>query len=257
MIGFLTLLEKEILRFYKVIVQTVVAPFVSSFLYLLIFGVSLGEKMRLSADIPYLAFLIPGLMMMAIMNNAFQNSSSSIVSSKFSGDIEDLRVVPLTDAQIIWALGLGGLVRGAFVAMVTFAVGQGFHLAQTGTWMAVAHPLALVYFVIVGGLIFGLLGISVAFWAGSFEHLSAFTTFVMLPLIYLGGVFLSIDALAPFWRSVSLWNPLLYLINGLRYGVLGQADVNPLAAAAVSILGLGLFYLLARLSLRRGSFRRW
>lgn len=257
MSGFLTLLEREIMRFFKVIVQTVVTPFVSSFLYLLIFGVSLGSQVNLATGVPYLAFLIPGLMMMGIMNNAFQNSSSSIVSSKFSGDIEDFRVVPLTENQIIWALGLGGLVRGAFVAVVTLIVGEVFFFVQRGEWLEIAHPLALLYFVVAGGLIFGLLGISVAFWAGNFEHLSAFSSFVLLPLTYLGGVFLSVDALGPFWRAVSLWNPLLYLINGLRYGMLGASDVNPWMAFVISLVGLAGFYGLARLSLRRGSFQRW
>lgn len=257
MTGFLTLLEREIARFFKVIVQTVITPFVSSFLYLLIFGVSLGDKVDLSRDVPYLAFLIPGLMMMGIMNNAFQNSSSSIVTSKFSGDIEDLRVVPVTESQILWAYGLGGLVRGAFVALVTMAVGQGFYLAQYGSLLPIAHPLALIYFVVVGGLIFGLLGISIAFWATSFEQLSAFSSFILLPLTYLGGVFISVDALSPLWRNISLCNPLLYLINGLRYGVLGQSDVGLGTAVTISLAGLVLFYFLARLSLRRGSFQRW
>lgn len=257
MTGFLTLLEREIARFFKVIVQTVITPFVSSFLYLLIFGVSLGDKVDLSRDVPYLAFLIPGLMMMGIMNNAFQNSSSSIVTSKFSGDIEDLRVVPVTESQILWAYGLGGLVRGAFVALVTMAVGQGFCLAQYGSLLPIAHPLALIYFVVVGGLIFGLLGISIAFWATSFEQLSAFSSFILLPLTYLGGVFISVDALSPLWRNISLCNPLLYLINGLRYGVLGQSDVGLGTAVTISLAGLVLFYFLARLSLRRGSFQRW
>ncbi|HRO67185.1 MAG TPA: ABC transporter permease [Pseudobdellovibrionaceae bacterium] len=257
MTGFLTLLEKEIRRFMKVLVQTVVTPFISSFLYLLVFGVSLGASVPGQDGVSYLAFLIPGLVMMALMNNAFQNSSSSIVSSKFSGDIEDLRVVPLSENEIIWAFALGGLVRGFFVGTVTFMVGQIFHYLQIGTWLGVVHPFALMYFVIVGGLLFGLLGIFVAFWAGSFEHLSAFSSFVLLPLTYLGGVFLSIEHLSPFWQGVSKLNPLLYLINGLRYGMLGVSDVGLGESMAISFVGLIVFYLLARLGLRRGSFQRW
>lgn len=257
MTGFLTLLEREVRRFMKVFVQTVMTPFISSFLYLLVFGVSLGASVQAKEGVTYLAFLIPGLVMMSLMNNAFQNSSSSIVSSKFSGDIEDFRVVPLSENEIIWAFALGGLIRGFFVGFVTFSVGQVFHYFQLGTWLGIAHPLALLYFVITGGLLFGLLGIFVAFWAGSFEHLSAFSSFVLLPLTYLGGVFLSIENLSPFWQAVSKLNPLLYLINGLRYGMLGLSDVSLAESMGISFVGLIVFYGLARLSLRRGSFQRW
>lgn len=257
MSGFLTLLEREIKRFLKVIVQTVVTPFVSSFLYLLIFGVSLGNVVRTEGGISYLAFLIPGLMMMGLMNNAFQNSSSSIVSSKFSGDIEDLRVVPLTENEIIWALATGALVRGLVVAAVTLAVGEVFHFLQLGSWLGITHPWAVIYFLAVGGLLFGFIGIGVAFWAVGFEQLSAFSSFVLLPLTYLGGVFLSVEQLSPFWRQVALLNPLLYLINGLRYGLLGRSDVAVSSAIIVSLIGLAVFYAAARWSLRRGSFQRW
>lgn len=257
MTGFLTLLEKEIRRFFKVLVQTVVTPLVSSFLYLLIFGVSLGNVVQSHSGFPYLAFLVPGLMMMGLLNNSFQNSSSSIISSKFSGDIEDLRVVPLTDNQIIWALALAGLVRGLLVALVTLGVGEGFYYAQTGLLLGVANPFTLLYFIFAGGLLFGFLGISIAFWATGFEQLSAFSSFVLLPLTYLGGVFISVESLSPFWQSVSRLNPLLYLINGVRYGMLGMSDVQPELAFAVSAIGLIFFYFLARTSLKRGSFQRW
>ena len=255
--GFLTLLEREVRRFLKVVVQTVVTPFVSSFLYLLVFGVSLGGTVQVQEGVSYLAFLIPGLVMMGLMNNAFQNSSSSIVSSKFSGDIEDFRVVPLSENEIIWAFALGALVRGLFVGMVTFAVGQVFHYLQVGFWLSIEHPFILAYFLVIGGLLFGLLGIFVAFLARSFEHLSAFSSFVLLPLTYLGGVFLSIDHLSPFWQGVARWNPLLYLINGLRFGMLGVSDVGMLESMTVSFIGLFVFYGLARISLRHGSFQRW
>ncbi|MBX2986562.1 MAG: ABC transporter permease [Bdellovibrionaceae bacterium] len=257
MVAFLTLLERECRRFMKVIVQTVVTPFVSSFLYLLVFGVSLGAAVELKNGVPYLSFLVPGLMMMALINNSFQNSSSSIVSSKFSGDIEDLAVVPLTDNQIIWALGLGALLRGVLVALVTLAVGEVFHDQQLGVWLPVAHPLYLLYFTLVGGLLFAFLGISVAFWSKGFEHLSAFSSFVLLPLTYLGGVFISVESLSPFWQQVSRLNPLLYLINGFRYGMLGVSDVEITQSLLVSFLGLLVFYVMARISLSRGSFQRW
>ncbi|WII71141.1 ABC transporter permease [Bdellovibrio sp. 22V] len=257
MSGFVTIFQREIARFLKVIVQTVVTPFVSSFLYLLIFGVSLGEQMASHQGVSYLAFLIPGLMMMGLINNAFQNSSSSIVSSKFSGDLEDLRVAPITDQEIIWAMSLGAVVRGSLVALITYIVGSAFLWYQQGQWLTVAHPLLTLFFLLVAGLIFGMIGISIAFWATTFDQLSAFSAFILLPLTYLGGVFLSIEHLHPFWQMVSKFNPLLYLINGLRYGILGVSDVNVWTAATISVVGFLFFYVVARWSLKKGSFQRW
>jgi ABC-2 type transport system permease protein len=254
---FLTLLEREIKRFMKVIVQTVITPFVSSFLYLLIFGVGLGSTMPSSSTHSYLAFLIPGLMMMSLINNAFQNSSSSIVNAKFSGDLEDMRVAPLTENQILAALSAGALVRGLVVGVVTLIVGLVFHFFSQGSLLQVEHPLHLVMFVIIAGLSFGLIGLSVAFWAKSFDQLSAFSAFVLLPLTYLGGVFLSITHLSPFWQSVARLNPLLYLINGARYGILGSSDVSIELAYLVSLLGLVVFAVVAKWSIKKGSFARW
>lgn len=257
MTGFLTIFQREIARFLKVLVQTIVTPFVSSFLYLLIFGVALGEQMADQKGVDYLSFLIPGLMMMGLINNSFQNSSSSIVSSKFSGDMEDLRVAPVTDHEIIWAMSLASVVRGALVGVITYLVGSIFMLYQSGHWLHIENPLITLFFVGIAGLIFGMMGISVAFWATSFDQLSAFSAFILLPLTYLGGVFLSIDHLHPFWQSVSRFNPLLYLINGVRYGILGVSDTNVATAASISILGFLFFYATARYSLKKGSFQRW
>jgi ABC-2 type transport system permease protein len=256
MTAFWTLFEREIKRFMKVLVQTIITPFVSSFLYLLVFGVSLGSQVTTHGG-SYLAFLIPGLMMMGLMNNAFQNSSSSVVSSKFSGDLEDIRVAPITDNQIVWALSLGGLIRGTVVAVITFICGLIFFYIEKGEVLPIEHPLILFYFIVIGGLIFGQIGICVAFWANTFDQLSAFSAFILLPLTYLGGVFLSIEHLSPFWQTISRFNPLLYLINGLRYGMLGVSDVNIQEAVIISAAGLVAFYFIARMSLRRGSFQRW
>lgn len=257
MTGFVTIFQREIARFLKVIVQTVITPFVSSFLYLLIFGVSLGGQMQPHQGVSYLSFLIPGLMMMGLINNAFQNSSSSIVSSKFSGDMEDLRVAPVSDNEIICAMSLGALVRGSLVGVITYLVGALFLYYQSGTWLWIAHPVITLFFLVIAGLIFGMIGISIAFWATTFDQLSAFSAFILLPLTYLGGVFLSIEHLHPFWQMVSKFNPLLYLINGLRYGILGVSDVHVGTAAVVSLTGFGFFYAVARWSLKKGSFQRW
>lgn len=258
MIAFVTLLKREIKRFRKVLVQTVVAPFVSSFLYLLIFGVSLGSQVEMKAGIPYIAYLIPGLMMMGLINNAYQNSSSSIVNMKFTGELEDLAVVSISLKEIIAAMSLAALVRGGIVALVTGLVGAAFMFWTQGELISISHPWAVLYFATMAGLSFGAIGINVAFWAKTFDQLSAFSTFILLPLTYLGGVFISIDKLSDFWRAVASLNPLLYFIEGIRYGFIGQADVNVGLAMVISFVAWIIFSLAAFFTLRRpGVFARW
>ena len=171
--------------------------------------------------------------------------------------MEDLRVAPVTDGEIIWAMSLGALVRGSVVAVITYFVGAMFMWYQQGEWLMIAHPFVTLFFLVLAGLIFGMIGISIAFWATTFDQLSAFSAFILLPLTYLGGVFLSIEHLHPFWQAVSKANPLLYLINGLRFGILGVSDVNVYTAAIISTLGFVVFYSTARWSLKKGSFQRW
>ncbi len=257
MIPFLTLFQREIARFLKVMVQTVVTPMVSSSLYLLVFGVSLGATVAPQNGVGYLEFLIPGLMMMGLINNAFQNSSSSIVNAKFTGELEDFRVVPLSPHQIVGAIGLAAVVRGSLVAMITYGVGTLFHLIIKGSLLPIHSIVELVFFLTAGGLVFGMLGLSAAFFAKSFDQLSAVSAFILLPLSYLGGVFLSIKNLHPFWQQVSSLNPLLYFINGLRHAVLGVSDVPVGQSAGLSLVALVLFYGLALLCLKKGSFHRW
>lgn len=254
---FLTLYYREIKRFAKVSVQTVFSPLVSSSLYLLIFGVSLGSAIQLENNMSYLAFLIPGLVMMSVLNNAFQNTSSSIVSGKFSGDLEDWKVSPLKETEILAALALGGLSRGLLVGVVTGFTGEVFYYVMNGEFLAVQHPLWLLVFLCVGGITFALFGISIAFWARTFDQLSAINSFVLLPLIYLGGVFFSIKSLHPIWQNISQMNPMLYFINGVRFGVLGTSDVNHWTALWISLLSCLFFYAFAYRTLLKGSYARW
>lgn len=254
---FLTVLEREIRRFLKVVVQTVLTPLVNAVLYLLIFGLSLGGAIQMASGHSYLAFLIPGLVMMGCLNNAFQNSSSSVITAKFGGDLEDFRVSALSSTQIVWAMSIGGLIRGFAVGLVTFITGAIFFRLAEGQWLVPAHPLVLLAFLVLGGLSFAKLGICVAFWARSFDQLSAISGFVLLPLIYLGGVFFSINGLHPLWQAVARWNPMLYLINGVRYGFLGVSDVGLGTAFAVGLVTVVVFHGLALRSLKTGSFLRW
>lgn len=255
--AFVTLYRREMLRFLKVIFQTVFTPLINSTLYLLIFGVSLGASIHLASGVSYLAFLIPGLVMMGVLNNAFQNSSSSIVAGRFSGDLEDLKVVPVTPTIILWAMSIGGLSRGLLVGLITYGVGEVFRYLAEGTFTTLAHPLALLFFLSMGGLIFAMLGITVGFRAKTFDQMSAIGSFVLLPLIYLGGVFFSINGLHPFWQAVAHFNPVLYLINGVRYGALGVSDVDVVTASTVSLVALAICYYLALRALKYGNYGRW
>jgi len=254
---FYSLLRKEVKRFLKVSIQTVLTPLVSSLLYLLIFGVSLGAYIQMKNGVSYLEFLIPGLVMMGCLNNAFQNSSSSIIISKFGGDLEDLKVAPISYMQIISAVAIGGLVRGTLVGAVTFLVGTVFCSYSIGHWLGIAHPLWLTIFILLGGLAFSLLGMAAAFWAKNFDQMAAVNSFILLPLMYLGGVFFSITNLHPFWQAIASANPLLYFINGVRFGILGVSDVAPEKSLLVALFTLGFLYSLAYGTLKRASFLRW
>ncbi len=253
---FYTLLRKEVQRFFKVATQTLITPLINSSLYLLIFGISLGASIQVEGG-SYLAFLIPGLIMMACLNNSFQNSSSSIIGAKFGGDLEDLKAAPLSPQQMIWAYSIGALMRGLIVGLLTFLVGEIFYKISEGEWLSIANFPILISFLTLGSLTFAQLGISVAFWAKSFDQLSAVTGFILLPLIYLGGVFYSVSNLHPFWQGVSRSNPLLYLINGVREGILGRSDVELFTALIVAFAGFLITYLIAYISLKRGSYLRW
>ena len=256
MTGFIFLFRRECHRFFKVLVQTVLTPVISAGLYLLIFGVTLGQYVEIGS-LHYLSFLIPGLMMMGLMNNSFQNSSSSLVSSKFTGDIEDLAIVPLSRTQIIWAMSLASVIRGGMVALITLIVGEVFYFIQYQELLLPAHPLWLLYFILTAGLVFGQLGLIAAFWAKTFDQLSAISTFVILPLTYLGGVFVPISQLQPVWQKVSMMNPLLYFINGLRYSMIDHADVSVALSAGLVLIFVFVFHILAHRVLSRVTLTRW
>ena len=179
------------------------------------------------------------------------------MTSKFSGDLEDIRVAPVTHNQIIWAMGIGGIIRGGIVALITGVVGSVFHYIQRGEFLLITHPFWTLYFVITGGLIFAFCGIFVAFLAKTFDQLSAFSTFILLPLTYLGGVFISIENLHPIWQTISHLNPLFYLINGFRYAILGVSDVELMTSVIVTAVAVSITYVMAQIALKKGSFNRW
>ena len=254
---FIALFWKEIRRYIKVSVQTIITPAINSALYLIIFGVSLGASIDTGYDVPYLAFLISGLVMMSCLNNSFQNTASSIISGKFSGDLEDLKVVPLGNQQIIWAMSLGGITRGLMVSFVNLVAGQLFYYFYYNEFFDIQSPGLLVFFLVIGALVYAKLGIFVAFLSKTFDQMSAATAFVLQPLSFLGGVFFSLNNLSPFWQEVSLYNPVLYFINGVRHSTLGASDVSIKSAVIVSLISLALSHILVLFILRKSQFRRW
>ena len=221
MTGFLTLLHKEVVRFWKVAFQTVAAPVLTAMLYLLIFAQALEGQVRVYGTIHYTAFLVPGLVMMSILQNAFANSSSSLIQSKITGNIIFMLLPPISYLQFFGAYVLASMVRA-------LVVGLGVLLATAGfVDLALAGPLWVIAFALLGSAVMGTLGVVAGIWADKFDQLAGFQNFVILPLTFLSGVFYSIHSLPAVWQGISRFNPIFYMIDGFRYGFFGVSDVPP------------------------------
>ena len=231
--GTRTLLYKEVLRFWKVAVQTVAAPVLTAVLYLLIFGHVLEDHVKVFETLRYTSFLIPGLVMMSVLQNAFANSSSSLIQSKLTGNLVFLLVAPLSHWAWFLAYVGASIVRG-------LAVGTGVLLVTL--WFAplqVAQPLWILLFAVAGAGVMGALGLIAGLWAEKFDQIAAFQNFIVMPMTFLSGVFYSVGSLPPFWQGVSHLNPFFYIIDGFRRGFFGISDVSPwtsLAVVSVSLL---------------------
>ncbi|MCL2635196.1 MAG: ABC transporter permease [Betaproteobacteria bacterium] len=245
MIGFWTLFLKEVLRFWKVAFQTVAAPVLTALLYLLIFGHVLDAHVRVHG-VSYTSFLIPGLIMMQVLQNAFANSSSSLIQAKITGSIVFVLLPPISYGAFFAAYVLAALLRGLMV-------GVGVLLATV--WfvdLQVAAPGWIVAFAVVSGALFAALGMIAGIWVEKFDQLAAFQNFLIMPLTMLSGVFYSIHSLPGFWRGVSHYNPVFYMIDGFRYGFFGVSDVSPLLSFAVVFACFAGVGLLTLELLRRG-----
>lgn len=227
MSGWRALFVKEVLRFWKVAFQTVAAPIVTAMLYLLIFGHVLEEHVQVYDGVSYTAFLLPGLAMMSLLQNAFANSSSSLIQSKIMGNLVFVLVAPLSHwawfGAYVAASVLRGLVVGAGVLLVTAWAAE----------LRFAHPLWIAVFAVLGAGLLGALGVIAGLWAEKFDQMAAFQNFVIMPMTFLSGVFYSIHSLPPFWQAVSHLNPFFYMIDGARYGFFGVSDVSPWLSLAV------------------------
>lgn len=232
MTGFLTLLRKEVLRFWKVVVQTVAAPVLTAVLYLLVFSQALSAHVQVFPGVDYISFLIPGLVMMSVLQNAFANASSSLVQSKVTGNLVFVLLPPLSAFEIFGAYVLAAVVRGLLVGVGVFAVTA---LIAPPLFHA---PLWILAFGLLGAAILGTMGLIGGIWAEKFDQIAMFQNFLIMPATFLAGVFYSVHSLPPFWLAVSHLNPFFYMVDGFRYGFFGQSDVPPLTS--LLIVGLTL-----------------
>ena len=253
---FLFLFLRDIRRIYKVKIQTIVIPLVNSSLYLVIFGVSLGQVVNIHPEFSFLHFLIPGLVTLGVVVQSFQNGSSSLFGMKFSGEIIDIKSTALNFHQVVLALSLSGLLRGCAVGLLNLCLGQVFFFFYEGSWMPIHNPLFLVLFIVSSGFSFAAVGLFNGMWAKNFDQIGAVSGLILTPLMYLGGLFFDLEKLSPFWQKASLFNPLFYFVNGMRYSVLGQSDVEPLKCLAIAGMTVIFAYGLASYSVYRGAFQR-
>ncbi len=229
--GFRTLLHKEVLRFWKVSFQTIAAPVLTGVLYLLVFGHVLEAHVEAFPGVSYTSFLIPGLVMMSVLQNAFANSSSSLIQSKITGNLVFVLLPPISHGEFFAAYVSASIVRGLVVGAGVFAVTVWF------APMAVRAPLWIVAFGLGGAALLGVLGLIAGIVSDKFDQLAAFQNFIIMPATFLSGVFYSVHGLPPFWLAVSHLNPFFYMIDGFRYGFFAQSDVNPWISLAV-VLGV-------------------
>lgn len=250
--SFYTILRRDIVRIFRIWPQTFLPSVVTSMLYFLIFGAFLGSRIGTIGDTPYVLFVVPGLVMLAIMMNAYSNVAFTFFSSKFfARSIDEILVSPTPPSVIIAGFVAGGVVRGVLIGILVLFVSLIF------TPLVVMHPFTVALFFILSSIIFSLAGLVNGVYAKSIDGVNIVPTFVLTPLIYLGGIFYSIQTLPQFWQTVSHFNPVFYLINGFRYGFLGYSDVSlsvcllVLVGLALTLLGFNWYLLKKGLGLRQ------
>jgi len=249
--GFRTLLYKELLRFSKVGFQTVAAPILSALLYLLIFGHVLEDRVEVFEGVGYTSFLVPGLVMMSLLQNSFANTSSSLVQSKVTGNIVFVLLPPMSSLEIYLAYVLAAMVRGLAVAAGVLLV---------TTWfidLRVAEPGWILGFALLGSAILATMGLVAGIWADKFDQMAAFQNFIIMPLTFLAGVFYSVKSLPGFWQDLSHLNPFFYMVDGFRRGFFGVSDVDPWLSLVVVGGSFGLVAAFALALLSRGYKLRY
>lgn len=244
--GMYTLFRKEVLRFWRVAFQTIASPVLTALMYLLIFSHVLAGRVQVYDDVPYTAFLIPGLIMMSLLQNSFANTSSSLVQSKVMGNIIFVLLTPLTYFQFFLAFIAAAIVRGMAVGLSIYLVALLF------VDLPLAHIGWVLTFALLGSALLGTFGIIAGIWSDRFDQMAAFQNFVIMPLTFLSGVFYSIHSLPAIWQTVSKFNPFFYMIDGFRYGFFGKGDISPWISLGVVTTFLVLLVLLSLKMLKSG-----
>jgi len=228
--AFYTILRKEVVRFFRIWPQTLLPPVINQSLYFIIFGAFIGSRIGLINGVPYMDFIVPGLVMMAVINSSFANVVSSFFGSKFQRNIEELMVSPTPDWVVLAGYCGGGVLRGVLVGLIIFVISSfftGLHIYNFGL---------ILLFIVLTAVTFSLGGFINAIFAKRFDDISIFPMFVLTPLTYFGGVFYSINSLPPIWQNLSKLNPILYMVDGFRYGFFGQSDLNVTFSAIMLIV---------------------
>ena len=244
--GLWTLYVKEVRRFLSIFIQTLLAPLVTTLLFLAIFTLALGGVGRQLGEVDYGVFLAPGLMMMAMMQNAFANTSSSLVIAKVQGNIVDLLMPPLSAGELALGIAGGGVTRGLLVGTT---VGLGMWVFVP---LSLHDPFFVLYHAVMASVMLALLGVVGGIWAEKFDHIAAVTNFVIMPLSFLSGTFYSIERLSETWRLIAQFNPFFYMIDGFRYGFIGHADGSLVIGAVVLLLVNAALWVLAHRLLHIG-----
>ena len=244
--GFFVLVQREVLRFLRLWKQTLMPGLISSALYILVFGHALGARIGQIKDISYMNYIIPGLVMMSVINHAYQNSSSSLMQAKFLKFLDDLLITPLSGFEISVAYIIGATCRGLINGIMVIL------LSMVLTDFTIDNVFLTCLYLITVSWAFGAMGVIVGVYAKTWDHIGMFTTFVFMPLSMLGGVFWSIEMLPEFWRNISMVNPLYWMINGLRYATLGVGDTSPEISLIISIVFAITFSTIASIMFSKG-----
>jgi ABC-2 type transport system permease protein len=246
-IAFQTILIKEIRRILRIWPQTLLPPVITMALYFVIFGKMIGSRVGDMGGVPYMQFIVPGLIMMAVITNSYSNVVSSFFSAKFTASIEELLVSPVSKHAILLGYIGGGIFRGLIIALIVSIVALFF------TKLGIEHLFVTTFTVLGTSILFSLGGFINAAYARSFDDITIIPSFVLTPLTFLGGVFYSMEGLSPFWQNVSLLNPIVYMVNAFRYGILGYSDVNVFYSMAAIFVFCVVFYIISYRLLSDGS----
>jgi ABC-2 type transport system permease protein len=246
LIALKTILSKEIMRFLRIWLQTLVPPAITMVLYFVIFGNLIGSQIGDMDGFKYIEYIIPGLIMMSVITNSYSNVVSTFFTAKMYGHIQEMLISPVPNHIILIGYIGGGMARGLLVGVIVTLVSLFF------SNLSIEHPIITIAIVILTSMLFSIAGLINAIYAKSFDDITIIPTFVLTPLTYLGGVFYSINMLSEFWQSVSLANPVLYMVNGFRYGILGVSDISPIASFSLLIIFIVVLYSFAYYLLKKG-----